>query len=254
MALERFRNAKADEVANLRAHPPAASFPGVRPAFIWDERSPGGTGAISIIAEYKRASPSRGIINEGITPADIARLYTEGGAQAISVLTEKSFFGGDLAFLHEIAQHTHLPLLRKDFIFDELQVRDTATTPASALLLIVALTPEVEHLRDLRLLAESFGIEAVVEIFNEAELELAREAGSRIIQVNNRDLETLAVDMSTTLRLIRQRLPSERWIAASGIDSHEALTRLTGYDAALIGSALMSQPDPQAALRSILGA
>ena len=92
----------------------------------------------------------------------------------------------------------------------------------------------------MRLLAESFGIEAVVEIFNEAELELAREAGSRIIQVNNRDLETLAVDMSTTLRLIRQRLPSERWIAASGIDSHEALTRLAGYDAALIGSALMS--------------
>jgi indole-3-glycerol phosphate synthase len=254
MALERFRQAKADELAHLRAHPPAAFFQGIRPAFIWDERSPGGTGAISIIAEYKRASPSRGVINEGITPADIARLYTEGGAQAISVLTEKSFFGGDLAFLHEIAQHTHLPLLRKDFIFDELQVRDTATTPASALLLIVALTPEVEQLRDLRLLAESFGIEAVVEIFNEAELELAREAGSRIIQVNNRDLETLAMDMSTTLRLIRQRLPQERWIAASGIDAHEALTRLTGYDAALIGSALMSQSDPKAALRSILGA
>ena len=254
MALERFRQAKADELAHLRAHPPAASFQGARPAFIWADRSPGGTGAISVIAEYKRASPSRGIINEGITPAQIARLYTEGGADAISVLTEKSFFGGDLAFLHEIAQHTNLPLLRKDFIFDELQVRDTATTPASALLLIVALTPEVQQLRDLRLLAESFGIEAVVEIFNEAELDIAREAGSRIIQVNNRDLETLAMDMSTTLRLIRQRLPQERWIAASGIDSHEALTRLTGYDAALIGSALMSQPDPKAALRSILEA
>jgi indole-3-glycerol phosphate synthase len=254
MALERFRHAKADELEQLRAHPPTASYQGVRPAFIWDDRNPGGRGPISVIAEYKRASPSRGVINAHITPAEIARLYTEGGADAISVLTEKKYFGGELAFLHEIAQHTHLPLLRKDFIFDELQVRDTATTPASALLLIVALTPDVEHLRDLRLLAESFGIEAVVEIFNEAELELAREAGSRIIQVNNRDLETLAMDMSTTLRLIRQRLPSERWIAASGIDAHEALTRLTGYDAALIGSALMSQPDPKAALRSILGA
>lgn len=253
MALERFRQAKADELAHLRAHPPAASFQGIRPAFIWNERAPGGTGAISIIAEYKRASPSRGVINEGITPADIARLYTEGGAQAISVLTEEKYFGGELAFLHEIAQHTHLPLLRKDFIFDELQVRDTATTPASALLLIVALTPDVEQLRDLRLLAESFGIEAVVEIFNEAELAIARKAGSRIIQVNNRDLETLAMDMSTTLRLIRQRLPQERWIAASGIDSHDALIRLAGYDAALIGSALMSQPDPKAALRSICG-
>lgn len=252
MALERFRQAKADELEHLRAHPPAASFQGVRPAFIWDDSNPGGTGTISVIAEYKRASPSRGVINAQITPAEIARLYTEGGANAISVLTEKIFFGGDLAFLHEIAQHTHLPLLRKDFIFDELQVRATATTPASALLLIVALTPDVEHLRDLRLLAESFGIEAVVEIFNEAELAIAREAGSRIIQVNNRDLETLAMDMSTTLRLIRQRLPFERWIAASGIDSHEALMCLQGYDAALIGSALMAHANPQQALASII--
>jgi indole-3-glycerol phosphate synthase len=252
MALDRFKQAKADELANLRAHPPAVFLKGARPAFIWDGCTPGGTGSISIIAEYKRASPSRGIINEHITPADIARLYTEGGAQAISVLTEKKYFGGELDFLHQIAQHTHLPLLRKDFIFDTLQVRDTATTPASALLLIVALTPDASQLRDLRQLAESFGIEAVVEIFNEDELETAREAGSHIIQVNNRNLETLAMDMSTTLRLIRQRLPSERWIAASGIDSHEALTRLEGYDAALIGSALMSDENPKQALVSII--
>jgi indole-3-glycerol phosphate synthase len=252
MALERFRQAKADELAHLRAHPPTASFQGVRPTFIWDDRTSGGTGPISIIAEYKRASPSRGVINAHITPAEIARLYTEGGANAISVLTEKKYFGGELEFLHEIAQHTHLPLLRKDFIFDELQVRDTATTPASALLLIVALTPDVKQLHDLRLLTESFGIEAVVEIFNEAELETAREAGSHIIQVNNRDLETLAMDMSTTLRLISQRLPNERWIAASGIGSHEALTRLAGYDAALIGSALMADENPNQALASII--
>ena len=252
MALDRFRQAKKDELEHLRAHPTMAFFQGVRPSFIWDDNSTGGTGTISIIAEYKRASPSRGVINAHITPAEIARLYTEGGAQAISVLTEKKYFGGELAFLHEIAQHTHLPLLRKDFIFDELQVRDTATTPASALLLIVALTPDVEQLRDLRVLAESFGIEAVVEIFNEAELAIAREAGSRIIQVNNRNLETLAMDMSTTLRLIRQRLPNERWIAASGIDSHEALTRLKGYDAALIGSALMAHADPRQALADLI--
>jgi indole-3-glycerol phosphate synthase len=252
MDLERFRQAKADELEHLRAHPPTALFQGIRPAFIWDDLNPGGTGTISVIAEYKRASPSRGVINAHITPAEIARLYTEGGANAISVLTEKKYFGGELAFLHEIAQHTHLPLLRKDFIFDAWQVRDTASTPASAMLLIVALTPEANQLRDLRLLAESFGIQAVVEIFNEAELEIAREAGSRIIQVNNRNLETLAMDMSTTLRLIRQRLPSERWIAASGIDSHEALTRLTGYDAALIGSALMSDENPKQALASII--
>jgi indole-3-glycerol phosphate synthase len=152
------------------------------------------------------------VINEGISPAEIARLYTEGGAQAISVLTEEKYFGGQLDFVQEIAKHTTLPLLRKDFLFDELQVRQTATTPASALLLIVALTPEVSQLRDLRQLAESFGIEAVVEIFNEA----------------------------------------ERWIAASGIDSHEALMRLHGYDAALIGSALMSDQNPKQALQAII--
>jgi indole-3-glycerol phosphate synthase len=292
MALKRFRMAKAEELARLRSHRPTTFFQGKRPDFIWGlvhrdngsaqprppvpactvndcmegesvvSRRRGGqepliadrqSGSIAVIAEYKRSSPSRGVINEGITPAEIAHLYTEGGAQAISVLTEKNYFGGDLAFLHEIAKHTHLPLLRKDFIFDPLQVLETAATPASALLLIVTLTPERGHLRDLRLLAESFGIEAVVEIVNEVELECAREAGARIIQVNNRNLETLEIDMSTTLRLIRQRLPQERWIAASGIDSHDALTRLAGYDAALIGSALMADENPAQALRQLLG-
>jgi len=248
MSLERFRQAKMPEVERLRLQPPTTVFQGKRPPFLPARND----GRLSIIAEYKRASPSRGVINEGIPPAEIARLYTEGGAQAISVLTEEKYFGGKLEFLHEIASHTTLPLLRKDFLFDELQVRETATTPASALLLIVALTPDVQQLRGLRELAESFGIEAVVEIFNEAELELARASGAKIIQVNNRNLETLEVDMTTTLRLIKRRLPQERWIAASGIDSHEALTRLFGYDAALIGSALMSDQNPKQALQAII--
>jgi indole-3-glycerol phosphate synthase len=248
MPLDRFRQAKEGELIQLRKQPPSNFFNGTRPAFL----SAKGEGRISIIAEYKRASPSRGVINEGISPAEIARLYTEGGAQAISVLTEEKHFGGQLDFLQEIAKHTTLPLLRKDFLFDELQVRQTATTPASALLLIVALTPEVSQLRDLRQLAESFGIEAVVEIFNEAELELARASGAKIIQVNNRNLETLEMDMTTTVRLIAHRLPQERWIAASGIDSHEALMRLHGYDAALIGSALMSDQNPKQALQAII--
>jgi len=248
MSLDRFRQAKMPEVERLRLQPPTTVFQGSRPAFLPARKE----GGLSIIAEYKRSSPSRGVINEGISPAEIARLYTEGGAQAISVLTEEKYFGGKLEFLQEIASHTTLPLLRKDFLFDELQVRETATTPASALLLIVALTPEVSHLRSLRQLAESFGIEAVVEIFNEAELELARASGAKIIQVNNRNLETLEVDMTTTLRLIKHRLPQERWIAASGIDSHDALTRLAGYDAALIGSALMSDQNPKQALQAII--
>jgi len=249
MSLDRFRQAKMPEVERLRLQPPTTVFQRSRPAFLPARKE----GGLSIIAEYKRSSPSRGVINEGISPAEIARLYTEGGAQAISVLTEEKYFGGKLAFLQEIASHTTLPLLRKDFLFDELQVRETATTPASALLLIVALTPDVNQLRALRQLAESFGIEAVVEIFNEAELDLARASGARIIQVNNRNLETLEMDMTTTVRLISQRLPTERWIAASGIDSRDDLARLTGYDAALVGSSLMASKDPKQALKRLLG-
>jgi len=249
MPLDRFRQAKEDELTQLRRQPPGHFFNGTRTSFLPAK----GEGRISIIAEYKRSSPSRGVINEGISPAEIARLYTEGGAQAISVLTMEKYFGGKLDFLQEIAKHTTLPLLRKDFLFDALQVRQTATTPASALLLIVALTPDVNQLRALRQLAESFGIEAVVEIFNEAELDLARASGAKIIQVNNRNLETLEVDMTTTLRLIKYRLPQERWIAASGIDSRDDLARLTGYDAALVGSSLMVSKDPKQALKRLLG-
>ena len=118
MPLKRFRQAKMSEVARLRLQPPCDFFQGRRPAFLPARKE----GGLSIIAEYKRASPSRGVINEGIGPAEIACLYTAGGADAISVLTEKTYFGGELKFLDEIAQHTHLPLLRKDFLFDELQV------------------------------------------------------------------------------------------------------------------------------------
>ena len=225
--------------------PPLA---GMRPRFI-APRAEGGR--VRVIAEYKRASPSRGVISELYTPEQIAEIYTEGGADAVSVLTEEVYFKGHLDFLRRVASRSALPLLRKDFIFDEAQVRETASTPAAAVLLIVALTPEVPHLRGLRVLAESFGMTAVVEVFDERELDIARDAGAGVIQVNNRNLETLAVEASVTSRLVSRRLDGECWIAASGYGTRQQLDGLAGYDAVLIGTALMASGNPREMLRGL---
>ncbi|MCL2104778.1 MAG: indole-3-glycerol-phosphate synthase [Kiritimatiellaeota bacterium] len=248
MNLERFRIAKAPEIARLRAQPPPPPCGSPRPPFLAPRAEGGG---IRIIAEYKRASPSRGAICDNYSPEEIAGIYTGGGAAAISVLTEGPHFRGEIDFLRRVASRTTLPLLRKDFIFDEAQVRETASTPASALLLIVALTPGGGLLRDLRVLTESFGMTAVVEIFDEHELDIAREAGASVIQVNNRNLETLVVDASVTQRLVARKLGGERWIAASGYETRAQIDALAGYDAALVGTALMASPDPGGLLKQL---
>ena len=246
MNLDRFKIAKASEIQRLRVEPPPPPLSVPRPRFIAPRAE-----RIRVIAEYKRASPSRGIISEQYTPEQIAEIYTQGGAHAISVLTEEAYFKGHLDFLRRAATQTALPLLRKDFIFDEAQVRETAATPAAALLLIVALTPEVTHLRDLRMLAESFGMTAVVEVFDERELDIARTAGASVIQVNNRNLETLAVDASVTQRLVSRKLNGERWIAASGYETRAQIDALAGYDAVLVGTALMASANPCDTLRRL---
>lgn len=227
--------------------PPPEPYLAPRPKFLY--RSPE---RIRVIAEYKQASPSRGIINTAYTPEAIAEAYTRAGADAISILTQRHHFKGDLSYLARARQVTSLPLLRKDFIYCERQVLDTAATPASALLLIVALTPEVKTLRRLRELAESFGIDAVVEIYRDGELEIARASGAKIIQVNSRNLDTLEVDPDRLQRMISQRRDDEIWIAASGLSS--SLSPAKGYDAALVGSALMASDSPEEALRRLRSA
>ena len=246
MNLDRFKIAKASEIQRLRTSPPPAPLSVSRPRFIEPRAE-----RIRVIAEYKRASPSRGVISEQYTPEQIADLYTQGGAHAISVLTEEVYFKGHLDFLRRVTTQTTLPLLRKDFIFDEVQVRETAATPAAALLLIVALTPEVAHLRDLRVLTESFGMTAVVEVFDERELDIARNSGASVIQVNNRNLETLAVDASVTQRLVSWKLDGECWIAASGYETRTQIDTLAGYDAVLVGTALMASANPCEALKEL---
>ena len=264
--LERFVAAKQAEVQALeRLMADEASFAqggvlcpwlGERPSFRKALENKGDA-PLAVIAEFKKASPSRGIICAGLEPEDVARQYAEGGADAVSILTEEKYFQGDITYLSRAAKAVpSVPLLRKDFLFHPAQVAATLAIPASALLLIVRLTPDAGQLRALREQAEAGGVEAVVEVFDEADLLLARESGARIIQVNARDLVTLKVDREACLELIRKCPPrdGELWIAASGMSRKadlEAAAR-AGFHAALVGSALMEKGTPGKSLRRLL--
>lgn len=258
--LERFIDAKKREVEEL-LH---SGTEHLRP---WSKSRPSFSRALkasplAVIAEYKRASPSRGVICESLEPEDVALQYKTSGAAALSVLTEERWFHGHISFLARMAAAMEksggetLPLLRKDFIFHPVQVDATLSTPASAMLLIVRLTPASHMLRDLRERAEKGGVEAVVEVFDAKDLALARESGARIIQVNARDLASLSVDRGACLSLIEKYPPlrGEIWIAASGMkcrsDIEQAAER--GFSAALIGSALMEGGKPGEALSALL--
>ena len=260
--LERFVEAKRDEIARLESLGAEAFSPwrGDRPSF---RRAlcADGAGPLSVVAEYKRASPSRGVICESLEPEEAARQYAEAGASALSVLTEERYFHGSLPYLFRMAESMKasgagLPMLRKDFIFHPLQISATLATPASALLLIVRLTPDVRLLRDLREMAEAEGVEAVVEVFDERDVALARESGAGIIQVNARDLASLRVDRQACLKIAENCPPQagEVWIAASGMTCRKDLevAAAAGFTAALVGSALMEEGAPGKALRRLL--
>lgn len=256
MRLERFRKAKEPELEKLRKaareHALPAPFNGPRPDFARALRPRNGLPAI--IAEYKRASPSLGDIAPHIRPEQAAQAYARGGASALSVLTEETRFKGSLEFLPVMAE-SGLPLLRKDFLFDPLQITATLATPASAMLLIAGLTPDPAALRDFRETAEARGVASVVEVFNAEELEIARASGAHIIQVNARDLETLAVDRSACLALGREKQNGEIWIAASGMETRSHLIEAleAGYDAALVGTSLMRDGALEVSLRKLSG-
>ncbi len=251
--LERFRKAQQPGIERLRQLEAAgrlpAPFVGVRPGFSAALRA---QGSPAVIAEYKRASPSRGVINLALTPEVVARMYAEAGAACFSVLTEEAHFQGSLAYLADMAFAAR-PLLRKDFLLDPLQVAETAATPASALLLIMRMFPGPAEVRAMLDQCARYGLEAVCEVFDEADLDVAREAGAEIIQVNNRDLDLLVTDLSVSRRLVRHRQPGEIWISASGLDAPGQLAEMAelGFDAVLIGTSLMSQADPGAALRTL---
>ena len=251
--LERFRIAKSAELSALTRLAARGAMPspfaGERPSFTRTlrEKAP-----LAVIAEYKRASPSKGDINLDAMPEEVSYAYAAAGAGAISVLTETDYFKGDMAYLERMTG-PDLPLLRKDFILHPLQVDQTAASPASAMLLIVRMLDD-SMLRALLFRCLDLGVEPVTEVFDETDLNRARDVGAPILQVNNRDLDTLEVDMALSRRLVAQKRPDEFWITASGISSHNELSSMVdlGFDAALVGSSLMAAGDPGRGLTVLL--
>jgi indole-3-glycerol phosphate synthase len=252
--LEKFRKAKEREIARLALLRGAGAMPppreGKRPGFAASLKESAGR---AVIAEYKRASPSQGDINTDLAPAAVAAAYAKAGAAAVSALTEETYFKGSLDCL-EMMAGAGLPLLRKDFILDPLQIDATAATSASAVLLIARML-DGAMLHGLLARCRSYGLEAVVEVFDARDLDRAREAGAAVIQVNNRDLSTLRVDLGVSRRLIDRKRAGEIWITASGLGTREDLASLLGlgFDAALVGTSLMDGPDPGAKLAVLLG-
>lgn len=206
----------------------------------------------AIIAEVKKASPSKGVFVGDFRPAEIAAMYEAGGAAALSVLTDEEFFHGKLADLEAARAAVSIPVLRKDFTVHELHVIEAAAHGADAILLIAALL-RAEEMRRFRELASHYNMAALVEVHDEYELGPALDSGAEIVGVNNRNLHTFQVDLDTSLRLVA-RMPAQIVkVAESGICSHEDVRRLraAGFHAFLIGEHLMKSGDPAAELRAL---
>jgi len=210
---------------------------------------------VNIIAEFKRASPSKGLIRGGASAGETARAYERGGAAAVSVLTEEDYFRGSLDDLREVKRSTSLPVLRKDFIFDEYQVFESAAIGADALLLIVAALDDETLARLLRLAEDELSLDALVEVHTEEEMRRAADAGASIVGVNNRDLRTFNVSLETSVALARHAHADSLLVSESGISGHEEIARLRacGYDVFLVGETLMRAGRPEETLRALTG-
>lgn len=254
MILDRIVARKREEVAALkrRGLRPAAEKPDAPRGFMAALLAR--PGEVTIIAEIKKASPSKGVIRPDFEPLAIASAYRRGGAAAISVLTDRDFFQGSLDYIAQVRGRVPLPVLRKDFLIDPLQVEEAAVCGADAILLIAAIL-EVGQLRDLRQQAEELGMDVLVEIHDQAEAEKALDAGARLIGVNNRDLRDFSMDINTTFRLRRLIPPEIPLVSESGIRDHADILALAehGICAALVGETLMRADDPGQALLALRG-
>jgi indole-3-glycerol phosphate synthase len=202
-------------------------------------------GQAAVIAEIKRASPSKGILREDFRPAELAGSYAAGGAACLSVLTDRDFFQGSDAYLQQARAACTLPVIRKDFIIDPYQVYEARVIGADCILLIVACLEDV-RLRELNELAQRLGMDVLIEVHDQAELERALAVNNRLIGINNRDLRTFNVDLGTTLGML-QKIPADRLLVTeSGIHTREdvALLRSHGVHAFLVGEAFMRAEDP----------
>jgi indole-3-glycerol phosphate synthase len=207
----------------------------------------------AIIAEIKKASPSKGLLAQDFDPVRLALQYEDGGAAALSVLTDEAFFQGSLADLAAARRVCRLPVLRKDFTLDEYHVTEAAAAGADAVLLIAAIL-DPDEIRNLAGMAAGYGMAALVEVHDERELAKALEAGAEIVGVNNRDLTTFEVTLETSLRLAPRIPAGVLKVSESGIRSAEDIERLraAGYQAFLVGEHLMRSADPAEALRALL--
>ncbi len=211
---------------------------------------------VQLIAEVKKASPSKGIIRADFNPTEIAQTYASNGASAISVLTEGRYFQGSLNYLRDIREalgDKRLPLLRKDFLYDPYQIYESRAYGADSLLLIVAML-RPGKLQELLRLSHELNMSCLVEVHNKVELEIGLNSGARVIGINNRDLHTFDVDLTTTKRL-RPLIPQDRIVVSeSGIKNRDDMEKLKrwGVDAVLIGESLISAPNIAAKMKELL--
>jgi indole-3-glycerol phosphate synthase len=218
------------------------------------EAALGLSGRVNVIAECKRRSPSRGVLAPQYDPVAIARQYEAGGAAAISVLTEPTFFDGALDHLTAVRKAVDVPVLRKDFVVDAYQLLEARAAGADAVLLIVAALEQSDLVR-LQSRAWELGLAALVEVHDDEELARAIDAGARLVGVNNRNLRTLTVDVGASDRLAAKLPAGVVGVSESGLQTRSDLERLAaaGYRAFLIGERFMTDPDPARAIASLIG-
>lgn len=252
--LSKIVEVKKEEVRASKARLPLRDLeqmPGPEPRDFRDQLVKPG---LSVIAEVKHKSPSAGVIQPDFDPVRIARDYSAGGADAISVLTDSNFFGGHLDFLKRIRQCVDLPLLRKDFIIDPYQIVEARQAGADAVLLIMRIL-SVNQCRDLLILIHESGMEALVEVHSAEEMEMALGAGVRILGINNRNLATLDVDLNTSIELRGLIQDPVVTVSESGIQSREESELLEGigFDAVLVGETLMRSKRPAGKIHELKG-
>ena len=209
---------------------------------------------MQLIAEIKKFSPSKGLLHRDLDPSSMAHIYRESGAAAISVITDEKYFQGNLDYLRRVRKEVDLPLLRKDFIIDEYQVYESAAFHADAVLLITAILTQ-EKLERLIKQCQTLGMDCLVEVHNEAELEKALISPARIIGINNRDLNTFNVDINTTRRLLPKIPQGIVVVSESGITTREDILKMMefGVNAVLIGESLVTADDISAKIKELMG-
>lgn len=259
--LKKILAVKAEEVAAARAAKPLAALRTEAEAANWDNPVRDFVGAIEakiaagqagVIAEVKKASPSKGVLRADFRPAEIAASYAAHGAACLSVLTDRQFFQGAPAYLQQARAACALPVIRKDFLVDEYQVAEARAMGADAILLIVAAL-DLPRLKDLEAAAETLGLAVLVEVHDAAELDLALQLRTPLVGINNRNLRTFEVSLQTTLDLLPRIPAGRRVVTESGILAAEdvALMRSHHVDAFLVGEAFMRAPDPGLALAGL---